>query len=385
MTLKSEKLVKVFGNWVPLRVHADKTAQAYNFARDEYLPDWYLHPVFVMLGPDGEDIDVKDRVYHEALTPEQLAETLEKSLKKAARGLTRGQYAKAADQYARALRELEAGKAADALNKLRVLAMIEAPSALKRRAVVLADDIEGAAEFFYGLAAAAVKAGAGDVASEVVEHLKEKYSGLDAAKKAGRLNTETETEADGEKAQALSDAYFSAASREYGEAAGTLAKLGEEGKKLAAEAKKLTAAGLGIESVAVHKKGEKQAYYDLRVRFTTGAAGAGPVRVNYYFLTDKGKLYAGSEEFEGIKPLSTYRCCAAVSGEMMAGAQIVNARAEMRVNGTLVSHKDMKASEEKWWEGAQVGDVLFYKEGQTGWRSGALKVKSAGPAGSGDR
>ena len=185
-------------------------------------------------------------------------------------------------------------------------------------------------------------------------------------------------ESDPEKEQAFSDAFYSAVENRYADAAESLSAIGDDAKELLKQAGKMSTAGFSIRHMTIHSKGEKQVDHDLRVIFETGAAAVESLRIQYYFLTDKGKLYAGHEDFKEPGSFSDYRCAASVSGEMLNSQKLINARAELYLYGNLVSEKNLKTSEKKWWLSSERENVLFYDSGESGWVSSALKIKARG-------
>jgi hypothetical protein len=199
-------------------------------------------------------------------------------------------------------------------------------------------EVKAAPKFLLDLMLAALKANAGDVAVEISEYIEEKYAGTEEIAKVRKLikMPTIKKETDLEEEQVLSDTFFAAISRDYHEAANVLSELGAEGKTITRQAEKLAMAGFTIEHAAIHSKGEKEVYHDLRIIFCTGAAVAESVRLQYYFLTDKDTVFTGYEELTGIEPLSTYRSATAVSAEMLGKEEIANARIELYLHGELV-------------------------------------------------
>lgn len=380
MTLKSDKLAGPLEAWVPLCVHASRDQKSYAFARTEYLPDYYLHPVFVSLDARGEDIGADFRKYHEALTPEQLTALLNTAVRNTGKGLGRKDYANASVMFAEAKQELDSGGAAQAKKKLERLAMLEADCGLKRRSAAALAHLKAHPDYLCRLAGFANKAGATEVVAEIAEHLKENFDGLEPAAKAAALveSGAGDTTEDQDLLQACCDAFYAAAAHDYHEAASALEPMGAKAEALVELAQKMSKAGFSIGSVSVHKKGEKQADYDLRIIFSTGAAAVESVQVQYYFFTDKGTLYTGFEVFENLEAFRNYRCAAAVSGEMLGGETIANARAELYLNGKLVHAANLKEIKRVWWRAAEPSGILFYGTGESGWVSADLKVKSRG-------
>ena len=70
MTLKSEKIAEPLEAWVPLYLHSVRDRKQYTLAACEFLPEFYVHPVFLFLGPGGEELGPEFLLCHEALTPE---------------------------------------------------------------------------------------------------------------------------------------------------------------------------------------------------------------------------------------------------------------------------------------------------------------------------
>jgi hypothetical protein len=379
VTLKSEQLVKPLEDWVPLYVHAVKHDKAYGFARQEYLPDFYLHPVFVFLDSRGEEISPELMKCHEALTPGQLVELLKKALVMTPKGLTRKQYVNASSLLGKAKAELESGSAAKAKAVLERLVMLEPDCGLRARARKMLDDLQDSGEFLLKLASAANEAGVHEIAGEIAEYLQETYKGLEPAEKSAGLELPEENDSDvsPELLQAYSDAFYAAAPRDYVECAAALSEAGPGARQLREAAKALSAKGYRIDNIKVHTKGEKNVYHDLRVMFSNGASWTESLRIQYYFLTDKGRVFAGYEKFGEVEPLSDCRSAAAVSGEMLKEEKIVNARAELYMRGELVSSKNLHAAEKEWWNTANPGGVLFYGRSDCGWSSPGLE-SSAG-------
>jgi hypothetical protein len=379
VTLKSSELTVSLDSWVPLCIHASNNPTSYSFARNEYLPDFYLHPVFILLDSKGEVIDSDLNRLHDALSVKDLTSLLNSASKCTGTGLSRSEYMDAAALLTRARDDIGSGKAEEALRKLKRLSMIEKKCGIKQRAMLLEKGIRDEIKFLSNLAATTGKAGATEVTDEILKDVRERYgeaANLSEADNAPRR--ESHNPPDPDKLQAYYDAFFAAASRDYEGAAAALKSLGDEAAVLSREASELSVTGFSICSMRLHRKGEKEVDHDLRVAFYTGPAAAKQVRIQYYFLADDDAVLTGYEEFTGFEPCSLYRCCAAVSQEMLGNRKVVNARVEVLVDGGTVASSNLKDSTVKWWKAPSPQAILFYSQDNSGWVSSGLTRSGCG-------
>lgn len=271
------------------------SAGSYRLIAEELMPEEFLHPVYLILRPDGTEADEANRHCHEALSARQIEKMIDGVARDWGKGLSGRDWEEARDALAAAEEQVAAGKVDEARPALEKLAKLRARCGVKDRAVALLDLIDRARKL------------AGAVA-ETDPPAAARLASLDLVGAWRLLRKSTADGADAAAEQVLAEIRRFVRLRPV-----RLDKL-------------LLSTGT---------------LYYLRAEWETDLPAFDGLVLQMGYLTDAPKSFEGFATFDAVEPCRHHRAAFSMRAVDFRLHDVVNARAELWLDGVLVAEERM--------------------------------------------
>lgn len=269
------------------------SAESYRLVAEEWLPEEFEHPVYLILRPDGTEADPANRHYHQALPARQIEKMIDGVARDWGRGLSGRDWEEARDALAGAEEQIAAGKVDEALPALEKLAKLRARCGVKDRAAALLDLI--------GRARA--------LAGAVAETNAPAAARLAALDLVGAWRLLRKSTAEGADAAA---------------------------ERILAEIRRF----VRLRPVRLDKLllSTGTLYY-LRAEWETDLPAFDGLVLQLGYLTEAPKSFEGFATFDRVEPYRHHRAAFSMRSVDFRLKDVVNARAELWLDGVLVAEK----------------------------------------------